>query len=182
MKLVIGLSGRIGAGKGTIADYLSSKYSAESRRFSDILIDLLKRLHLLPEREYLQKMGATLRSIFGDDVLVKALQKDLEEAQSRIIMVDGVRYPNEVEMLRTFKNSLLLFVDAPPEIRFKRVKKRNEKGEGSIDYNEFLRAENRETERYLDEVKEMADYRFDNSKTFKDLYKQIDKALKGHVQ
>jgi len=180
MKLVIGLSGRIGGGKGTIGDYLMREYGAEGRRFSDILRDLLVRLHIPVERRALQNMGATLRMQFGDDVLVQTLRKDLETAEADIVMVDGVRYPNEVEMLRGFDNSILFFVDAPPKIRFERVKKRAEKGEDKIDFAEFLRAEERETERHLDEVKAMTDYQLDNSKSFEDLYKQIDKALKEH--
>jgi len=178
MKLVIGLSGRIGGGKGTIGEYLTSEYGAEGRRFSDILSDLLVRLHIPVERAALQNMGATLREQFGDDVLVQTLKKDLEAAKTKIVMVDGVRYPNEVEMLRGFEKSILFFVDAPPKIRFERVRKRAEKGEDKIDYEEFLRSEQRETERHLDEVKAMADYRLDNSGSFEDLYKQIDKALK----
>ncbi len=180
MKPVIGLSGRIGGGKGTIGEYLASEYGAEGRRFSDILRDLLLRLHIPAEREALQNMGATLRLRFGDDVLVQTLKKDLEAAKADIVMVDGVRYPNEVQMLRGFEKSLLFFVDAPPKIRFERVRKRGEKGEDKIDYEEFLRAENRETERYLDEIKAVADYRLDNSSSFKNLYQQVNKALKEH--
>jgi dephospho-CoA kinase len=180
MKLVIGLSGRIGSGKGTIGDYLSGEYGAEGRRFSDILRDLLVRLHIPVERAALQSMGRTLREQFGDDILVKTLQKDLEAAEADIVMVDGIRYPNEVEMLRSFEDNVLFFVDASPKIRFERVRKRAEKGEGKIDFDEFLRADERETERYLDEAKETADYRLDNSGSFEDLYKQVDRALKEH--
>jgi dephospho-CoA kinase len=108
------------------------------------------------------------------------LKKDLEVADSDIVMVDGVRYPNEVEMLRGFEKSILFFVDAPSEIRFERVRKRGEKGEGKIDYAKFLRAEKRETERYLDDINAMADYNLDNSGSFEDLYRQVDIALKEH--
>ena len=178
MKMLIGLSGRIGAGKGTVADYLAENYGAQGCRFSDILADLLKRLHIPAEREALQKMGSTLRSIFGDEVLIHALKKDLEEAESEILMVDGVRYPNEIDMLKSFNKSILFFVEAPPQIRFERVKKRAEKGEDRIDFDEFLKAEKRETERYLSVVEKHADYILDNSDSFEDLYRQVEVALK----
>ncbi len=178
MKVVIGLSGRIGAGKGTVADYLAENYGAQGCRFSDILVDLLKRLHIPAERKALQKMGSTLRSIFGDEVLINALKKDLEEACSEMLMVDGVRYPNEIDMLKSFDKSILFFVEAPPEIRFERVKKRAEKGEDKIDFKEFLKAERRETERYLDVIEKNADHVLDNSGSFEDLYRQVEAALK----
>ncbi|RMF89876.1 MAG: hypothetical protein D6733_05355 [Methanobacteriota archaeon] len=180
MKLVIGLSGRMGAGKGTVADFLIREYGAQCRRYSDILSDLLRRLHLPVERRSLQMMGATLREVFGEDVLVQAMEGDLREAEADVVIVDGVRYPNEVRMLRGFEEGILFFVDAPAKVRFERIRKRGEKGEAEITFEEFLQAERRETERHLDEIREMADYRLDNSGSFEDLYRQVREALKEH--
>jgi dephospho-CoA kinase len=173
MKLLVGLAGRIGAGKGTVAEYLADGHGAEGRRFSDILVDLLKMLYLNPDRAALQKMGASLRDQFGEDVLVNAFKRYLEEATSEIVVVDGVRYPNEVEMLKGFENSLLIFITAPEKLRFERVKKRGEKGEGEISFEEFQRSEEQETERYLDLVLEKADHIVDNSGSLEELHKKI---------
>jgi dephospho-CoA kinase len=175
MKKVIGLSGKIGAGKGTVSAYLNTKFGASEHRFSDVLIDILKRLHIPPERESLQKLGASLRSQLGQEVLINALEKDLSNSSSDILTVDGIRYPNEVEMLRKFDNSILIFVSAPAKVRFERVKKRGEKGEESINFEEFMSAENRETERHLDSLEGMADYIIDNNGTLNELYANVDK-------
>ena len=181
MKLVIGLSGRNGSGKGTVAKYLKENYGAVDRRFSNILSDILKRLHKPPERVYLQQMGAVLREQFGADILVQVMEKDLESAKSPVILIDGVRYPNETEMLRKFENSILFFIEATPKIRYERMKARGEKaGEEHMRFEDFMEAEEHETEKYLEDVKKLTDYQIDNSGSFEELYNQVTAALAEH--
>jgi dephospho-CoA kinase len=180
MKVVVGLSGRIGAGKGTVSSYLRERLGAGEHRFSDILVDVLGRLHVPPEREALQRLGASLRAELGADVLINAFERKLMQDPAEVVSVDGIRYPNEVEMLRKFKKSLLIFVAAPAEMRFERIRLRGEKGEDKISYNEFLEAEDRETERHLDLISGMADLTIDNSGTVEELYQKLDSALKEH--
>ena len=177
MKLVIGLIGRMGSGKGFVGDYLCENYNASRHTISDILADILKRLHLPYKREYLQKLGASLRAELGHDVIVNALKGDIEKDNSNIIIIDGIRYKNEVEMLRTFKNNLLLNIDAMPETRYKRCVLRGEKGENKITFHEFLANENRETEKYIGEVMKEADYMINNDGTREELIEKIKEIL-----
>ncbi|MFQ6137212.1 MAG: AAA family ATPase, partial [Candidatus Hydrothermarchaeales archaeon] len=141
MKLVVGLVGRIGSGKGVVSEHLHEKYGASQHRFSQVLMDLLDRLYLPHDREYLQDLGACIRNTLGMEVIVDAFKRDLESDDSDIIVVDGIRYENEVEMLRSFENNLLIFIDAPPKLRYERCRDRGEKGEAGITFEEFLEAE-----------------------------------------
>ncbi len=174
MKLVIGLVGHMGSGKGVISDYIREKHGASQHRFSQVLMDLLDRLYLPHDRKLLQELGACIRTRLGMEVIVDAFRKDLESASSNILIVDGIRYENEVEMLRSFENNILLFVDAPSRLRYDRCKSRGEKGESNITFEEFMKAENRETERYIDDIKVMADHVIDNHGTLEELYEKID--------
>ena len=45
-KIVIGIAGNIGAGKGIVTEYLKDRYEAKRMRYSKILADILERLHL----------------------------------------------------------------------------------------------------------------------------------------
>lgn len=182
MKLLIGLAGSIGSGKTIISEHLHERYKASEKRFSQILMDILDRLYLTYERKNLQKLGACLRESLGEDVIVNAFQKDLEKDDSDIIVIDGIRYMNEVNMLRKFENNILLFIDAPSELRYKRCRKRGEKGENKIDFEEFLKAEKMETERYLPEIEKIADYRIKNNGTTEELFQRIDEILKGKLK
>jgi len=180
MERVIGLTGKIGSGKGVISDYLRENYKASVYRFSKILEDLLTRLYISIERKNLQNLGISIRDSLGKNVLVNTLKKDIENDNNKIIVIDGIRYPNEVKMLRSFKNNLLLYVDAPDRIRYERCKKRGQRGESHITFKEFLRSESKETEKYIDKIKKQADFILDNSGPKERLIEQLEEILNSH--
>jgi dephospho-CoA kinase len=177
MKNVIGLAGAIGSGKTAVSDHICAKYGAKQLRYSRILMDVLGRLNLPEDRSNLQTLGESLRRSFGPDVVVNAFRKDLEACPAKIIVVDGIRYPNEVEMLRQLENDLLLYIDAPVEVRYRRALSRAEKGEAALSLKEFVKAGSRETEKRLPDIKKAADYVIENDGTVNSLYSKIDAIL-----
>lgn len=177
MKLIVGLVGRIGSGKSTVGEHLKDNYSAVELRYSGILTEVLETLSIPVTRENLQVLGKTLRETFGRDVLVKAMRGKLANTGSDVVIVDGIRYSNEVEMLREFDNTLLLFVDVPAPMRYERAVKRGERGEAGITFEEFMANEGAETERYIDPLKDMADHVLDNSGTPEELIEKVETIL-----
>ncbi|RLG55545.1 MAG: hypothetical protein DRN88_05550 [Candidatus Hydrothermarchaeota archaeon] len=176
MKIVIGLTGKIGAGKSAVAKYISKNYNASEHRFSQILMDILDRLYLPHKREYLQSLGACLRKI-REDVIVEAFKKDLEKDKSEIIVIDGIRYPNEVKMLRSFEKNVLICIEAPVELRYERCKKRKEKEETRLTFEEFLKNEEAETEKRIEEICKEADFIINNDSTLEELFKKVDEIM-----
>jgi len=177
MKLVIGLVGEIGGGKTAVSEHLKEKYSASQHRFSQILMDVLDRLHLPHDRELLQNLGHSLRESLGDDVIVRAFEQDLRKEDAEVIVIDGIRYWNEVELLRKFKPSILIYVTAPAKARYERCKSRGEKGESSITFEEFTENEKRETERYVAEIGEKADFKLENTGPLEELLQKLDEIV-----
>jgi len=165
MKLVVGLVGRIASGKGEACKLLERKYGAEVYRFSDVLRDVLTRLQVPVTRGSLQVLGNCLRKAFGEDVLVKALQSRIEGSEAKVVVVDGIRYHQELEMVRSFPKNAVLYITAPTKLRFARCKKRGTRGEAGISYKEFLAAEDRWTERLVYELGAKSDFAVDNSGT-----------------
>lgn len=178
MTFMVGLVGRIGCGKSTIGGHLKENYSAVELRYSGILTEVLTALSIPVTRENLQTLGKTMREAFGKDVLVKAMKGKLENTDSSMIIVDGIRYPNEVEMLREFDDTILIFVDVPPEVRYDRVVKRGERGEAGISFEEFKANEEAETEKYIDIIKGMADHVLDNTGTPEELIEKVETIMK----
>jgi dephospho-CoA kinase len=182
MKLVVGLTGSIGAGKSAIADHLCKKYGAKQLRFSQILMDILDRLYLEKDRKNLQTLGIALRKAYGDDVIANAFEQDLRKCKGDIVIVDGIRYMSEVEMMRKFDNNILFYAEAPEKLRYERTVKRGEKGEGTISFEEFLAAEKRGTEKNLPEIKKAADIVLQNSGTVDELFKRVDKEIDKKIK
>ncbi len=179
MRLVVGLAGRMGSGKGSVSDYLHGEYGASQYRFSGILMDILERLHLALERVSLQKLGVALRRDYGEDVIVKALKKDLDGDEAEIGVIDGIRYENEVDMLRGFEDSILIFLTAPARTRYERCIKRTEKAESGMSFEDFMEAEGRETERYIDEIGEKAEHVVENTGSLEELFEKVDTVMAG---
>jgi dephospho-CoA kinase len=180
-RTVIGIMGKIGSGKSEASRYIAEKYGGRVFRFSDVLRDVLQRLYLPLSRENFIALGTALRREFGNGVIAAALKQDIVASGAGVVVVDGVRYPEEVEMIRSFENSVLLYIHASPEVRYQRAVKRGEKGEASISYEEFLKNDGAETEKRIAELAKLADHRIDNNRTLEELYAALDRVLEGVV-
>ena len=86
-KVVIGVSGNIGAGKGTVTNYLTQAYHASNLRYSHILQDILARLDLGYNRKNLALLAESLRRTFGGDILSKALVAEVSRTDANIIVI-----------------------------------------------------------------------------------------------
>lgn len=180
-KLIIGLTGRICAGKTTISEYLRNKHGAGEFRFSNILKDILKRLHMANKRENLQALGAGIRECMGPNALLDAMVGDLEQNGSEVAVLDGVRYPNEVEMIQTLKG-VVINVSAPEKVRYERAVSRGTRGEADMTLEQFRANEQKETEKHLDKMAEIADYTIENIGSFDDIYAKIEQILKERLK
>ena len=99
-KIILGFTGLMACGKGTAAKYLAEKYNADTFRFSTMLRDVLDRLYLPKSRKNFQIISPLLRETFGQDLMAKVMAKDVENADSRIIAIDGMRRPADIEYLK----------------------------------------------------------------------------------
>ncbi len=180
MKFVIGLIGKICSGKTMTVDYICSEFDAESYKFSEILTDILNVLNLPNERRNLQILGRTLRENLGHEVIVNAMNAKIEKSTKNVIVIDGVRYQNEVDMIMKFKNNMIIKLETPIEERYKRSSSRNEKSdEKKLSFEQFKNNENKETEIHIDETGKHADYVIENTGTKEELFEKIDEIIKN---
>ncbi len=180
-RVVIGIMGRIGSGKSEASRYIAKKFGGRVFRFSDVLRDILARLYLPLSRENFIALGTALRSAFGNGIIAGALKRDILASEASVVVVDGVRYPEEVEMVRSFEKSILIYIDASPEVRYQRAVKRGERGEAGLSYEEFLKNDAAETEKRIAELAKLADYRIDNNRDLEELHAALDGVLERVV-
>lgn len=181
-RIVIGLIGEKGAGKGTVSDYLIEKYGAIHYGTSQILRRTLEDIHVPVTRDNLTKLALVLKEGYGPSIIIDSLIQDMEKNGSNIIIADGIRMHGDVEPFRKKygKNFFLVYVYANLKLRYERTKKRKEKeGEDKTTFQEFLEEEGRLTEVSIHEIGKQADFTIDNGKGKKELIEQTEKMLKN---
>lgn len=168
--LVIGLVGEKRGGKGTFFELLKEKLPQKTIvqvRFSDIIGDILDILGKEKTRENMQKLPIGINKAFNDNATItKAMKNRVQNIQADIIILDGIRLPADKDLLREFRNNVLIYVTASPEIRYRRALAAAGKvGENSVSFEEFLRQDNAEIERQIPKIGLAADYIIVNEKT-----------------
>jgi dCMP deaminase len=125
--MIIGVSGRNGAGKGEVLAYLQSR-SFYVHSLSDVIRDELRRQGQSETRERMIEAGNAIRAQHGPGGLAALLASQL--LPDRNYAIDSVRHPAEVEVLRASAGRFQLWwVDADEQIRFERMCARGRGGD-----------------------------------------------------
>ncbi len=180
-KIIIGLIGEKGAGKGTVSKYLIKKYKAVHYGTSKILRRTLEDLHVPVSRDNLAKLALVLKEGYGPSIIIDSLVKDIERNGSDIIIADGIRMHGDVEPLkkRYGRHFYLVYVYADLKLRYKRTKARKEKErEDKTTFQQFLEEEGKLTEVAIHEIGKKADFKLNNNGSANDLGKQVDEMMK----
>ena len=169
----IGLVGRICSGKDTAAHYLKEK-GYFLLKFSDILKEILELLGIEVKRENLQVLGESLRSVFGNDVLSRALVKRASGWEK--VVVNGIRSVGELNLLKS-NGFVIIGVDSSEELRFERVNSRNRFNK-KISMAEFRKIESHASESELNNLIKMSDFKIVNNSSLEELKLGLDEVLK----
>jgi len=138
--MLIGLTGKYAAGKGTVAEVLKTR-GFGYHSCSDVLREELAARGVTESREALLALGNELRRAGGPGELARRLTPRLTGGGDHI--VDSIRNPAEVEALRALEGFTLLSIDASPEVRFERLRRRARIGDPET-FEAFRALEQRE--------------------------------------
>jgi len=169
--VIVGLTGKFAAGKGTVADFLVEEGFAY-HSLSDVIREELTARGQAESRENLLALGNLLREGEGPAALAKRIRARLLDGGDHI--VDSIRNPAEVEVLRELEGFFLLGVDADPAVRFARLRARDRVGDPET-FAHFQSLEARETAssnpaaQQLGATWAMVDETLDNDKIIEDL-------------
>ncbi len=178
-KIVIGIAGNIGAGKGTVTEHLVKRYAAKKMRYSKILADILERLHLDYDRDNLNAIAEGLRGVFGEDILSRVLEQDIEDTDAKIVVFDGIRKEKELNYFKNkTDNFFFIFVDAPFDIVAERITNRQEKIDDQEQTVEKLKAKQQQaSDKDVPSLKQYADFVIDNGGELENTYKQVEQII-----
>ncbi|MEI6346213.1 MAG: AAA family ATPase [bacterium] len=182
--MIIGISGTIGAGKGTVVDYLVHKKGFVHFSARALILEEVKKRGLEVMRENTTLVANDLRATFGPDYIAKELCRRAAEVQKqgKNAVVESLRSVGEVEFIRTIPDSKVFAVDADPRIRYDRVQSRKSELD-QITFERFIAQEKAEinpndpTKGNLLACIAMADVVFMNNGSFEELVEQVEKAI-----
>lgn len=148
---IFGVSGTNGAGKDSVGELLSEKYGFLAVSVSDLLREECRNRNLPIERENLRTISAEWRRKFGLGVLVDRAVQLAEAGNYRGVLAIPMRNVGEAERIHELGGKLI-WVDADPEIRYKRITSRNRSTEDQKTFEQFLREEQEEMTQSGDEA------------------------------
>ncbi len=173
---MLGLTGLNAAGKGEVAAYLRRlDFAAVS--LSDIVREEALARGLPPEREHLIRIGNLLRDQGGPGALARRVLPRL----GRRDVVDSIRNPAEVLVLRRLGCFTLIGVRAPLQVRFARSLERARPGDPST-LDQFRQREQQENSadpaaQQLTATFELADRVIENDAGLSALHRRVDRLL-----
>ena len=168
---VIGLVGRIAAGKTTVAEYMRFKYGFESMQFSKVISEL----YSVSGRDELQRIGL---EIAKDSKKQKALSEYMIQKMKAgyNYIIDGIRQKEDYENLsnKLGDKFVLVSIDASQNIRAKRYMD----AEPSTTKDEFALMDKHPVEKAISFIEIKSQCHIKNNKGYSTLRSYVDTLVK----
>lgn len=176
--MIIGITGTIGAGKGTVVSYLEEHYGFHHYSARTLLTEVLNERGVPIDRDAMRTLANELTERHGASYIATEL---FRRAKAPAV-IESIRRPSEVEHIQV-NGGVVLAVDADQELRFARIKKRGSETD-DVSFETFQKQEAVEmnsddpNEQNIASCIQSADYALSNNGTFEELHTQIDTVIR----
>ncbi|MBX4192293.1 AAA family ATPase [Candidatus Parcubacteria bacterium] len=180
--MIIGITGTLGAGKGTVADYLVAKHGFKHYSARDVWNEEIVKRGLPINRDNMVLIANDLRAKHGPDYFARTA---IEKAKAAGVdaVIESIRAVGEAQTIQQ-NGGLVWAVDADVKTRYERIVVRQSESD-KVTFDKFVQDEKTEWEntdpnkQNIKAVIGMADKVFNNDGTEEDLFAQVEEALKN---
>lgn len=181
--MIIGITGLIGGGKGTVVEHLLSKHRFVHYSSSGLLTKILEERGEEIDRDGMNRVANELRAINPDGVPAENYKRyEAEDGKSNAIF-EAIHSVPEVEFIKSM-GGIVIGVTADPDIRYERIVARGSVKD-HVTKEKFIEQQKREEAGSNDPNKSnifatlaQADFLIENNGTLESLHAEIDKILK----
>ena len=179
--LIIGITGTLGAGKGTVVEYLVEKKGFVHYSVRAFLLTEINRRGMPENRDSMVLVANELRGRHGPSYITDQLYYEAARIGKNCI-IESIRTPGEIDSLRAKGKFFLFAVDADPEIRYRRIAERGSETD-HISHETFITNEAREmntsdpNKQNLKACIRQADFVFNNDGSKEDIFSAVEKSL-----
>jgi dephospho-CoA kinase len=175
--MIIGIAGPFCSGKDVVGEMFAER-GFEVISLGDVLREEMKGKNLEITRESLQNYAREMRKRVGESYPASKIAKKVDKNKNYLIQ--GFRNPEEAKELKKIKDFYFVSIDAPAEIRFKRMRLRAREND-PVTFEEFKKIEDMEIlgvgeEGFgfnISEAMAMADKTIQNDSSLEDLKRKV---------
>jgi dephospho-CoA kinase len=182
--MIIGITGTLGAGKGTVVEYLKTKGFKHFAVSDTFLVSEAKKRGLEPTRVVRRDIANEFRAK-GPTKLMEAVYEmahpSIEAGEN--VIIEPQHTAGEVGFIQSIGGTELS-VDADLEVRYQRIQKRAS-SKDNVSFEDFKKEQEFEMSQADPNMNNLgaaiakADYHLTNNGTQEELFKQVEEALKG---
>jgi dephospho-CoA kinase len=180
--IIIGITGHIGAGKGTVVDYLTKTKGLKHYSARTFITKEVEKRGLPVDRDHMSIVSDDLRKTHSPSYIIESLYH-LAKSEGVDCIIESIRTEGEVDALRAIGDFHLFAITADLPIRYDRVVLRaNETDHISFDTfvaQNKLEASSKDPNRQnVDACIAKADAVFNNNGTIEELHEEIENAMR----
>lgn len=176
--IVIGITGTLGAGKGTLVEYLVKNKGFSHYSVRGYLQKEMNKRSMPNNRDSMTSLANELRANNSPSYVTDQLFLEAQKSGQNCI-IESIRTPGEIISLKEKGAFFLFAVDADTKLRYERIILRASATD-NITFDTFVSNEAREmnntdpNKQNLKKCIEMADYAFENNGEITELEKQAE--------
>ncbi len=177
--MIIGITGTLGAGKTTVAEYLVSQ-GFTYRSVRSFIIEEVHRRNIPVNRDTLVSVGNEIRAAHGGDYIIKTLIAEVTVSGSDVV-IESIRAIPEATLLLA-EGGVLVAVDADVKVRYERIIETKSQVV-PVSFQAFTEQEAREmhssdtAKQSIADVMALATFSVVNSGSEVELHQEIDRIL-----